>query len=162
MDLFATILGKRDRILDFQIEAAKTFQAWGDAGNSDAYLKAVRGARVGKDGRNIIWGWGRLASSVGRPELLDKKPVFRATLHEARYNLALCRYKYGLVEQNRRRELLLKAKRDSVVPKDAIEIDVVGRSIERLAVIHQDMGGAVRQRTTELTACFNPNRNRVR
>jgi hypothetical protein len=46
-------------------------------------------------GKNIIWGWGRLF------QVAAKYPNFRDVFHEARYNLALCRFSMSRVQKSK-------------------------------------------------------------
>lgn len=109
---FDKLLRQHNKVLTFQTEAARTLQQWGEAGNPAALLKAAQGDRPGKDGRNVIWGWGRLASIIGRPELFQKDPKYRQQFHEARYNIALCHFTYAMAKPDQRRQLLFRAKSD--------------------------------------------------
>jgi len=115
-DLLKTVLTENEMMLDVQVEGAMLYQEWGDifvaTGKGSAalpyYEKALRGVEPNpKTGKNIIWGWGRLFQVTAR------YPKFRNTFHEARYNLAGCRFKMagatkGKTEQV---ELLEKAKK---------------------------------------------------
>jgi hypothetical protein len=90
-DLYVTVLKETPAMLNVQVDAAKLYQAWGAFPKSAAqYAKAMGGSE--KDpatGKNIIWGWGRLFQITAR------YPEYRDVFHEARYNLAVCRYEYG-------------------------------------------------------------------
>ncbi len=110
MDAFEAILKDSPNTLMVQIEAAKTYQMWGDLGQVDRYSDAISGARKrsdGKDvGKNIIWGWGqigKMAAGTGRN---------KEELHEARYNLALCRFKYAAKDPAKKEATLAAAKKD--------------------------------------------------
>ncbi len=116
VDEFATILREREKILNIQMDAARTLQEWGAAGKPESYVKAVNGDRMNPaTGQNTIWGWGRLASIVGRPEMLVRFPQYRGTLHEARYNIALCHFRYAMANSQQKQQLLEKARRDILV-----------------------------------------------
>ena len=61
------------------------------------YVRAMLGARPDTTAtdpklraRNVIWGW----SEIGNRTARDAQ--FRDVFHEARFNLALCRYNYGV------------------------------------------------------------------
>ena len=123
VELFAQVLGQREAILNIQVEAARVLQAWGDSGNPQGYLKAIGGDRPNSSGRNVIWGWGRLASAVARTDLLAKNASYRETLYEARYNIALCRYKYGLAKPTTKQESLQRAKHDISVTHQLYDLD---------------------------------------
>jgi len=84
-DLFKTALTEKPMMLDVQVEASKLYQEWaGFPGKEALYQKAISGAEAGPDGKNIIWGWGRIFQITAR------YPDFRNVFHEARYNLAFC------------------------------------------------------------------------
>lgn len=100
IDLFEEILKRSPTMLDTQIEAAKAYEQWAGAVDAKyaarAYETALNGARPGPNGKNIIWGWGRISQMVsGRPE-------FRDQFFEARYRVALCRFLMGKASQNER------------------------------------------------------------
>ncbi len=90
-DIFKELLLEKEAMLNVQVEAAKMYQEWASfPDKQDLYLKAMGGSEANpKTGKNIIWGWGRLF------QVTAKYPEFRNVFHEARYNLAVCRYEYG-------------------------------------------------------------------
>lgn len=113
MDLLVGILVKRNQMINAQIEAAYTYQAWGQQ-KPAAYELAMKGGKRAKkpDGSeaNVVWGWGKIANLVMR----DRKymPVF----HEARYNLALCRLMLALSQKDaERKETLERAEQDVLI-----------------------------------------------
>lgn len=100
IDLFEEILKGSPTMLDAQIEAAKAYEQWAGAIDARyaarAYETALNGGRPDPNGKNIIWGWGRISQMVsGRPE-------FREQFFEARYRVALCRFLMGKANQNER------------------------------------------------------------
>ena len=114
MDLFAKLLGNQKKAyLNIQIEAAKTLQQWGTVGGkAEALTKAIKGDKPGKDSRNAIWGWGRIAKVVAKNE------QYRDTFHEARYNIALCRYKSAATQSGKQKIDTFKlAKKDITITK---------------------------------------------
>ncbi len=89
MDLLVEILKKSPTMVDGQKEAAYTYQAQGQE-NADWYLLAIKGGRKAKkEGRIIllVWGWGKIATRVIKSE------KHQGVFYEARYNLALCRFR---------------------------------------------------------------------
>ena len=93
MKLLVGIIKKRQTLVTVQIEAARTYQAWAaKKGKSGYYTKAILGG-FAQGGRPIVWGWGGIARRVGPHE------KYRATFHEARYNVALCRMKLALASR---------------------------------------------------------------
>jgi hypothetical protein len=116
MDGFADVLRQQANLINIQVEAARTLQRWGERGSSDKFLEAIHGQRPHpQTGRNIIWGWGRIAYVVGQSDVLERFPQYRETLHEARYNIARCHYELALADRQQRRTMLEKAKRDILV-----------------------------------------------
>ena len=119
MDIFEMILKESPTILPVQIEAARTYQDWGGFPNlHENYMRAIVGGRPdnanpdpAKKGRNIIWGWGEIAAKTAG------NANFKDQFHEARYNLALCRYNYALAQKDATKKLstLNMAKRDIAI-----------------------------------------------
>ena len=107
VDLLANVLAQK-RYLNIQVEAAQTLQNWGiQGGNQEALRQAIMGTRPGSDGKNLIWGWGRIAKLVAREE------KYRPTFHEARYNIARCRYEMAQQATGAQsQQLLVRAKAD--------------------------------------------------
>ena len=107
----ATLLGRDERQVVMQMEAARTFQMWGEKQNRrEAFARAISGDReITSQRRNLIWGWGSLSQKLGR------SPSYRELFHEARYNLAVCRFAYAeRVPQEQRAKHLKMAKNDIV------------------------------------------------
>ena len=75
------VLKDHPQMVDAQVEAAYTYQSWGD--DKPEYLEmAIQGGKRYSE----VWGWGELARRV------QSEARFRDVFHEARYNLALCRF----------------------------------------------------------------------
>lgn len=109
LKLLAAILKEKENRLDIQKEAAITYQKWG-AVRPGYYEHAIKGGNP-DGGRYLIWGWGglsrRLVAFVGT----NKK--YEELFHEARYNLALCRFKLALTQSGTvKDETLAMAERD--------------------------------------------------
>lgn len=93
--------GKENRI-DVQIEAANIYQEWAEQpGKEDYYINAIRGGYE-KGGRYLIWGWGGIAKRVAA-----SYQKFESIFHQARYNLALCRFKLAQKKTGEERSRLL-------------------------------------------------------
>jgi hypothetical protein len=90
IDSLGEILKKRSSMIDVQLEAAKTYQAWGDATSDLQYYKeAMEGGLPSDKGGKVIWGFGRIADKiVGKQNLVEH-------FFEARYELANTRFKYA-------------------------------------------------------------------
>lgn len=100
-DIFVEILRVSPTKLPVQVEAARTYQTWGDKGFKDRYKDAIVGAvpdknnpDKNKQNKNIIWGWGEIG------KMTANNPKYAEQFHEARYNLALCRYNWALAEKD--------------------------------------------------------------
>ena len=113
METLAEILEAHNTLIDAQREAAYTYQAWGEA-TPGYYLLAIAGGRKTKraDGTAayLVWGWEGICRRVqgSRPH----EEIF----HDARYNLALCRFKYAQTKAGRQRiDLLKQARMDILV-----------------------------------------------
>jgi hypothetical protein len=111
-DMYESILKGNSILLPVQMEAAKLYQDWGGTGKGqqENYMRAIVGARPdqSKNGKNTLWGWGEIA------RMTAGNSQFRDQFHEARYNLALCRYNYALTQDDasKKKEQLQRAKSD--------------------------------------------------
>ncbi len=84
------MLNEKPQLLPAQVEAARTFQQRGEEDNPDNFVLAiVGGTRRAKGVSPNIWGWGKIALQTSR------NPRYRDTLHEASYNVAVCRMRYA-------------------------------------------------------------------
>lgn len=91
IDEFVKLLSENESQVNVQIEAARTYQQWGDQGEKSAYKKAIMGDQlIPLKRRNLVWGWGKLSQALGR------SASHRELFHECRYNLVLTRYKYAM------------------------------------------------------------------
>jgi len=114
LDQLVAVLVERDRMIDAQIQAAYTYQQWAATpGNARYYQFAIQGGQARQvDGQrvNVVWGWGKIAKMVGR------WPKYADLFHEARYNLALCRFEYALTLSGaEKKSTLRQAERDITV-----------------------------------------------
>ena len=108
INLFEEMLQERNSSLPAQVEAALTYQEWAEAKDSTKYLDAIQGKAMKKGSRRkVIWGWATIAKKTSsNVKFVDK-------FHQARYNVALCRYRYALAQNGTKRTSTLKlAKRD--------------------------------------------------
>lgn len=88
-----------------QLEAAKTYQAWGEK-DAKHYKTAIEGAKPGKNGANQIWGFSKIANVAG------KNPANSEQFYEARYQVANSRYKLALGQGQEKAKLLEQAAKD--------------------------------------------------
>lgn len=95
LNAFAEILAENGNFVDVQMEAASVYQAWADAVNSGFHKAALRGGRPDpKTRQNLIWGWGKISQKVAN------NPNYTKQFYEARYQLAVSRYKYAVGQKD--------------------------------------------------------------
>ncbi len=111
-DIYIEVLTAANTMLNIQVEASKLYQDWAMLAKEEdkraLYLRAMGGSQEkdSKSGKSIIWGWGRLFQTAA------KYPQYRDVFHEARYNLALCRFNLARIPslKSDQQENLKKAK----------------------------------------------------
>ncbi|MBX7169182.1 MAG: hypothetical protein K1X74_22800 [Pirellulales bacterium] len=100
------VLMKKPSALEAQIEAAYTYEDWGRL-DTKYFLAAIGGAqrvRRGAEQMNLVWGWSKLAQTV------QKHAQYKDIYYEARFNVADCYYRLGMVSQGQpRTDALAKA-----------------------------------------------------
>jgi tetratricopeptide (TPR) repeat protein len=105
LKLLLDVLKARTNMVDAQVEAAYTYQARGEI-KPGYYEFAIKGSRNYKQ----IWGWGKIAGMVVRSN------KHRSVFHEARYNLALCRFNWALTKPKKEKaKMLAQAEKDILV-----------------------------------------------
>ncbi|QDV27233.1 coiled-coil domain-containing protein [Aureliella helgolandensis] len=102
------VLRETPMLLDVQIEAARTLQAWGST--KPIFFKTAYegGPRDRKTGQNLFWGWGKIAQmTVGKEDYAEQ-------FFDARYQLAYTRFKYGasLTDATQKESVLRRAEKD--------------------------------------------------
>ena len=124
LNALVEVLAVRENRIDAQREAAQTYQAWGEEA-PDNFLLAIHGGRrierPGGAAVNLVWGWGGIARKVQFNESLQD--VF----NEARYNLALCRMKYGLGKSDPERTDMLRQAEQDILVVQRLRPDVGGK-----------------------------------
>ncbi len=109
-------------MVNAQVEAAYTYQSWGE--ERPEYLEmAIHGGNRYQE----VWGWGELARRV------QAEARFREVYFEARYNLALCRF--------RQAQAGVRAERERLVA--AAEEDILATRRSAPDNVNGDMGGPV-------------------
>ena len=105
--LLTDVLLVDNGILEYQKEAARTYQLWAaDPSAGIKYLTAVRGTKEDEQaGVQAVWGWSRIA------QIVQRNRKYRDDFYEARYNWALCEYRLALRlrKESNRKEYLQKA-----------------------------------------------------
>ena len=92
--LIVAVLRQKPQLITAQVQGAETYQTRG-AVEPKAYAQAINGSTPARDRQNIIWGWGKLS------KVAMNDPRFRDTFHQARLNLAECRYRYALSQKEK-------------------------------------------------------------
>lgn len=121
---FKHILSDSPTVLAVQIDAAYTYQMWAERKAKDAaslYSTAVSGWTNPQTGKLVVWGWKAIADKIA----FDAR--FTQQFFEARYNLNLCRLKYG------------QAQSEKGIARRAVEVAKV--DIELTARLHPELGG---------------------
>ncbi len=109
--ILSSLLKEKAGLLDVQIEAAETLEAWGSA-KPEYYKTAYAGYPS-----LSIWGWGKIAkNTLGNEKLSDQ-------FFEARYRLALNMYRHG------------------VATGDADQYSNAERMITQTISLYPDLGG---------------------
>ncbi len=105
---YAAILSKKPMMLDAQVDAALAYEQWAqivpEKYTVAAFQKALNGAKPDAKGKNLIWGWGKVSL------LTNGKPQYQDMFFNARYHVALCRYRAG--KKSNSKKLMEKAKSD--------------------------------------------------
>lgn len=102
------ILDEKNGLLDIQIEAAKTLQAWGSEKSGFHRLAILGGRKSAETGQNVIWGWGKIS------QVTANRDEFAEQFFEARYQLARSRFLYaqGLEDAAQKETETIKAEKD--------------------------------------------------
>jgi hypothetical protein len=137
---FEDILKANPMMVNVQMEAARTYQECGlNQGDPKFYFRAIMGGENKVAGKTepIIWGWGLIGKKTAN------NAAFKDVFFEARYNLAVCRYRMGKLEKNanKQKELIEGAERDirnvSIVDREyggenwRPKFDTLARDIQR-------------------------------
>jgi len=102
---YKTILAKKSSLLELQYAAAMTLQQWGEKEKDLGKIEqAIRGALPQANGKNLVWGWLRLAAVADyAKKKAEQSPADEATRNrttakyldlffESRYNAARARF----------------------------------------------------------------------
>ena len=127
IEQYGAILRQRPNTIDLQQSAATALQKWGVAKKDLAPLdRSIRGDLPQKDGKNLIWGWLKLATmadsakrqaaagAAASPESKERAAKFEDMFFDARYNVAKSRYLAGTIAPAETRQEHLKAARANI------------------------------------------------
>ena len=89
--LIVEVLKQRPTMLTAQIAGAETYAAQG-AVDAIGYLRSIKGGVPDQQGKNLIWGWSKLANKT------QGNSKFEETFYHARLKIAEARFLYGLKE----------------------------------------------------------------
>lgn len=122
LEQYAAILREKPNTLDLQQAAAEALEQWGVQKKDAAALdRAIRGDRPQQDGKNLIWGWLRLASmadaaqrraaaaGAADPVAADRAARFEDLFFDARYHVVRSRYLAGTIASGAARQEHLRA-----------------------------------------------------
>ncbi len=133
LDMLVEVLTASPNMLDAQIEGAMAYEHWAaelqPQYQAKSYESALRGARPNAKKANVIWGWGKLSNMV------SGKEQFRDTFFDARYHVALCRFKQAKASGNDKK-LFEQAMKD----------------ITQVYSLYPDLGGATKKAEFNLLA----------
>lgn len=125
IDTFEQLLKSNPLMLEAQVEAAQAYESWAATLKPNyayqAYRAALKGARPGKDKKNVVWGWDEISQKTINQ--IKRSDNFKEKFFESRYHVALCLYLMGKV-----------ADRESEKRK---AMDV----IRKVATLFPDLGG---------------------
>ncbi len=123
--IFLEVLAQDNRRLEYQMEAARTYQLWGDQPQQALkFVDAIRGTGGDKNAaEQTVWGWSRIARIAQREKRL------RDAFHEARYNSALCHHKLSLrLRQPEDRQKYLNLAKNEIVFTQRLFPDMGGQA----------------------------------
>ena len=116
MGLLLEILKEKNTMVDAQKEAAYTYQAWGDV-RPEYYQFAIAGSSKHKE----LWGWGQLAKRV------MNNPNFKDLFYEARYNIAVCRFKQAMTKDGEAKNATLRKALSDISVTQTLYPDLGGK-----------------------------------
>jgi tetratricopeptide (TPR) repeat protein len=136
---FGMILAEKPNMLDLQKGAATALQQWGmKKKDLSAFNRSIQGDLPQKDGRNLIWGWLKLATMANsaHAQAARVSPVteesrlranrFKELFFEARYNVAKSRFLAG---------------KAATADQRRAQFEAAKTNIEQMAKLYPDLGG---------------------
>lgn len=123
---FEDILKVSPMMVNVQVEAARTYQECGlNNGDPKLYFRAIMGGenKMPSKPEPIIWGWGTISRKTAN------NAAFKDIFFEARYNLAVSRYRIGKLEKN--------------ADKQKAYYEGTEKDIRNVAIVDKEYGGDV-------------------
>jgi hypothetical protein len=106
-EAFKRVLVERNALLEAQRAAAATLQSWGASeGDTQRLERALAGAEPGEGGKNVVWGWAKLAGVASQAARSD--PSRLDLFYEAWLNVARTRYQVALASSGSERQNQLR------------------------------------------------------
>ncbi|MCE9545120.1 MAG: hypothetical protein K8T25_06335 [Planctomycetia bacterium] len=136
LDQLIAVLKVRPSDVTIQMEAAETLQERGQVEDARYFEEAIQGSRPDAQGKNIIWGWSRLAAAM------YGKPAYDKFYFEANYRSNQSRYQFAMKLTGPQHARLLQLARKGIeimvdrypalgTPDQKAKYDVLLRSIQR-------------------------------
>jgi tetratricopeptide (TPR) repeat protein len=120
---FKEILSANPGLINVQMDAAYNYQTWAGASNDPKIVKmyefAVGGWTDPKTRKRVVWGWRDMANKIASDSRFEEQ------FYEARYNLAFCRFKYGLAQKD-------KDLREKVVNLARLDVELTAKLFPEL------------------------------
>ncbi|MHC4177371.1 MAG: hypothetical protein ACYSWU_07685 [Planctomycetota bacterium] len=103
MKLLVEILQAKNTVIDAQVEAAYVYQAQGEQ-DARYYPFAIAGGKKRKNSNvKVVWGWAKIAALIASSR--NPSPRHESIFHEARYNLALCRFEMAKSKRKKQEQV---------------------------------------------------------
>lgn len=141
VEQFSAVLADKPNILELQRAAAEALQQWGSTESDPKKLdEAIQGTQPQADGKNLIWGWLKMAkfadlakrnaAAQNNPASSAKAAKFYDLYFDARFHAAEARLAGANMASGDQR---------------AKQLNTVRQSIETLKQLYPDLGGPVWQ-----------------
>lgn len=151
VEMAKELLKLRGNAIDTQTEVCYIYQDWAASGQTDSPKKwevAMRGDAVLPKAEKIgMWGWAELSK-----RLMQSKDAAKFTdqFLEARYNIALCRFKSGVDLPNTKKlDTLSRAITD--IQRTAMQINLDDKQYARFNTLQHEIETAMGKAPTDLS-----------
>ena len=149
--MLAELLKVRPRAIDTQTEACYVFQDWATAGQTDSpqqWEVAIRGdAVLPKESKLGMWGWAELAKKL-KPT--DGNAKYTEAFLEARYNLALCRFK-AADPLTGGKQLEGYGRAVTEIQRTAMQVNLDDKQYARFNALNREIETAMKKSPTDLS-----------